>query len=403
MIPKDVMKWTPLQWKNNLRYLKPSGGGAQGVVFAWDSTSIMGQRTDPATSSFVIKPIQGTGSATKFAEFMLQKTGGATSPGSKPVARSSPAGNALVEKFKEALRLEPDQKIKDRWAEVMTHYENADAFLLQETQQGIREFGDVLNTGGLRGMLRDQTLMKNLGMLFAADAIIGNGDRLCQPNTGNIVFKPDGTFSAIDSSTVLTNYNAILNDSSAQSHFFTGPNDSGPKNWANNLLGHGGLSVPSAKQQSAFQTGKAPVLPPGFGMQLLFDVDTWWTRTFRPHLENGLNRESQKRLADAAKGGVRLPPMVPPRAEEWAGALATFKTGVDEGMRRTDALLSGFNWLGVKSKYKGFVSTYGGDANLDWTNLKIRRVYFKARRRGKSDDLAMAAVADYVKKKYPGI
>jgi len=57
----------------------------------------------------------------------------------------------------------------------MAHYEGADSFLLQETQQGIQEFGDVSREGGLRGMLRNEVLMKNLGMLFAADAIIGNG------------------------------------------------------------------------------------------------------------------------------------------------------------------------------------------------------------------------------------
>jgi hypothetical protein len=393
MIPNDVLKWTPFQWKQNIRYMKPSGGGAQGVVFVWDQTTTMGNRTNPATSSFVIKPIQGTGAATKFAEFVLKRAGGASSPNSKPIARNSPVGDALVMKFKEAERLETDQGIKARWTEVMAHYEGADSFLLQETQQGIQEFGDVSREGGLRGMLRNEVLMKNLGMLFAADAIIGNGDRLCQPNTGNIVFKMDGTLSAIDSSTVLTNYNAILNDTSAASHFFAGPADSKPTNWANDLLRGGGLSVPSAKQQQAHALGKAPVLPPGFGMKILFDVDTWWTRTFRSHLENGLRVESQR-------SGV---PMAVPRPDEWAGALLAFKAGVDEGIRKADSLLSGFSWLGVKSKYNKYVSTYGGDPNLDWTNLKIRRVYFKARKRGKSDVEAMTAVTEYVKKKFPGI
>jgi hypothetical protein len=128
-------------------------------------------------------------------------------------------------------------------------------------------------------------------------------------------------------------------------------------------------------------------------MKILFDVDTWWTRTFRSHLENGLRVESQR-------SGV---PMAVPRPDEWAGALLAFKAGVDEGIRKADSLLSGFSWLGVKSKYNKYVSTYGGDPNLDWTNLKIRRVYFKARKRGKSDVEAMTAVTEYVKKKFPGI
>jgi len=46
----------PMETEHSLH--ETSGGGAQGVVFVWDQTTTLGNRTNPATSSFVIKPIK---------------------------------------------------------------------------------------------------------------------------------------------------------------------------------------------------------------------------------------------------------------------------------------------------------------------------------------------------------
>lgn len=68
-------------------------------------------------------------------------------------------------------------------------------------------------------MLLNNDLMFNLGKLFAADALIGNGNRLGNTNTGNIHFKADGTISSIDSTIILTNYDAVVTDRNLELYF----------------------------------------------------------------------------------------------------------------------------------------------------------------------------------------
>src|SRR5262249_58910782 len=98
-----------------------------------------------------------------------------------------------------------------------------------------------------------------------------------------------------------------------------------------------------------------------------------------------------------------LPPPVPPRPNEWDQGKTWFKEGVEEGCVEVDQKLSGLNWLTVKSKYKEYVKRFGGDPNLDWTNFKMRRMYYKLRRRGQSESQALAAVQEYAQKKYKGV
>jgi len=57
------------------------------------------------------------------------------------------------------------------------------------------------------------------------------------------------------------------------------------------------------------------------------------------------------------------------------------------------------DWLKVKIKYKLYVARYGGDPNLDWTNFKMRRLYIKLRRSGKSEQDALAACKAYALRK----
>jgi phosphotransferase system IIB component len=56
----------------------------------------------------------------------------------------------------------------------------------------------------------------------------------------------------------------------------------------------------------------------------------------------------------------------------------------------------------MKAKYNSYVKKYGGDANLDWTNFKVRRLYLKLKKKLKSDELAIAGVREYINKKLPG-
>lgn len=227
--------------------------------------------------------------------------------------------------------------------------------------------------------------MTNLGKLFAADAFIGNGDRLYQFNMGNILFKSDGSISAIDSAAILTNYNHILTiDDNVKAGF--GIADSSEQ-WGNQIIvvqNHAGGANPTRQQEASFNnTSRAPALPPAFGMNVLFDVDSWWTH-FKEHLISGLPQ----------------PPVIP-NESVWAVAKMNFKTRVDAGLKEVDSRLSGFNWLKMKSKYKEFVAKFGGDPNLDWTNLKVRRLYLKLRRRGATDIEAIAGVQRYITRKLP--
>jgi hypothetical protein len=392
MIPKDIDKWDNNQWTKQVIYCKPSSGGAVGVVFVWAGRAYsQASLSKPSEAAFVIKPIQGSAAPTKFAEHMLSKIAGAVSPNSKPIPRRSAGGSGLVLVLKMFRDKEQDPKVKKRWQEVFAHYDRADAFLIQETQVGIKEFGDEYREeGGLKKLLTDQNLMTNLGKLFAADALIGNGDRLSNMNTGNIIFKPDGTLCSIDTTTILTNFNAIVSDSKIGMYFTPDGSALNAQNWAaNDIIKFGSVQAASQKQQNQFQKGGGGVvLAPSAALNSLFDVDNWWATQFRPHIENGLRKE-----------GITAPAP----EQVWTQAKTWFKAGVEQGIKQIDSKLSGLNWLMIKNKYKGFVTKYGGDPNLDWTNFKIRRMYIKLRKKGVSEEQALKDVQEYVNRKMPGL
>lgn len=389
MIPKDIEKWDNNNWTRQVIYCRPSSGGAVGVVFVYAGRAYSKQSlAKPAEAAFVIKPIQGSAAPTKFAEHMLGKLAKTASPNSKPIPRRSLSGSGLVLTLKMFRDKETDTDIKKRWNAVFTHYDRADTFLIQETQVGIKELSDEFaKDGGVGAILSNKTLMQNLGKLFAADAIIGNGDRLYDLNYGNIIFKDSGQLCAIDSTTILTNFDSLLNSD-------TGIRDgmglsTNTKTWVkNDIVGKFGLQAPTVAQQKAYNANPTSVtLAPAFGMALLFDVDTWWKTRFKQKIE-----------FSARNDGNPLPP-----DPVWNQALIWFKEGVKDGIKRIDSKLSGINWLGIKSKYKNYVQKYGGDPNLDWTNLKIRRMYFKARKKGVSEEEALKQIQAYVAKKMPGL
>lgn len=384
-----MQNWKAMDWQSKVSYVKPSAGGAVGVVFVWARPNNGNGDSKNSTADFVIKPMQGSAAPTKFAEHMLSKVANAASPNSKPISNKSAEGMALLNTLKLFRMKETNEAVKTRWTEIMNHYSAADNFLIQDLQVGIREFGEEYRKdGGLFELLMNQQLMLNLGKLFAADAFIGNGDRLFRPNMGNVVFKADGTLCSIDSSAVLTSFNSIVNEVTDEvRNDFNGSYPAEKQAWGKTIIGKGGgLSIPSNAQQQnyiASERTASLVVPPSFGMSALFDVDTWWDTHFKHHL-------------------LKANPTPLPPDRVWSLAKQNFKAGVNTGLAEVDKKLSGFNWLNMKSKYKGFVSKYGGDANLDWTNLKVRRLYFKLRMEGKSDQLAIAGVQKYINKKLPG-
>ncbi|MGI9035570.1 MAG: hypothetical protein ACR2GD_05975 [Pyrinomonadaceae bacterium] len=410
-LPSDIQKWNK-RWGTEVVYCCPSSGGAVGIIFVWtgpvwsggtkwddetqSSEAVSGYKFNEA--AFVIKPIQGSAAPTKFAEHILTKIGGARSPHSVPIKRTTVNAQSLVNMLAKFRDKETNPKIKQRWQAVFEHYRNADVLLIQETQLGITELGDQYKPeayskagGGLEKILTNQQLMINLGKLFAADALIGNGDRLSNMNTGNVVFKNDGTISAIDSTTVLTSYQAILNDQTATQLFTSDGSAFGPNHWIkDHALNSGNTQVMNANQQNAAMSGRGlPTLAPGGGVSEIFDVKTWWTNKFKKDLEEGLRKHSPNETS--------------PTGSIWFQAELWFASGVNIGIQQIDSKLSGFNWLLMKNKYKSFISKFGGDPNLDWMNFKVRRKYIKLRKKGFSEEQTLKVLQDYIAKRMPGL
>ncbi len=408
---KEAHGFGSSDWMWKVYHAKPSGGGAVGVTFVWcrpeERLYAHGVSYDnPGTADFIVKPIYGGAAAIKFAEYMIKGVALIPTTNSKPIERNSRKGRVILDNLKNFQgRERPGTALRSRWDEVMRHYESASYFLLQDVLTNITEMGDEMRTStGLRHILRDEAFMKALGQLFAADAVIGNGDRLCNLNTGNILYNAwNRGLVAIDSSTVLVNYNDMLNDPTVMSWGdFQGeqPGDQpSPQFWNKTIMTKVGLGTPSKEQLPAMVDGYQPRVLPGFKMNDLFDPDRWFKDVFRDQIEDRILKVHQENV----RLGNNVPPPVPPREFEWEQAKLWFKQGLDVGIRAVDEKLSGFNWLKVKIKHKLVTSKYGGSENVDWTNFKVRRMYIKARARGQSAEQAMQTVTAYVARKFPGL
>ncbi|MBX7103324.1 MAG: hypothetical protein K1X57_04545 [Gemmataceae bacterium] len=397
MKTSDVAKWKGKDWWN-VKGLIPSGGGAVGVLFAYmkmDST--YGNKSlysSPSAADFVIKPTQDTAASTKFAESMLKKIGGLLTPHTRPIERMSEPGSALVNVIREQMK-KGDQGRRDRWQKVFPYYNTAKYFLIMETQAAITEFGDrERESGGMEEMLQDEKLMANLGRLFVADAMIGNGDRLSNLNSGNILFNSNRQMVAIDSETILQEYTAACRgaEKGLGTAFPEDYSDSGksgrdlsPKGFVTNAIvgrNTGGMA-PTAQQLTSATT---PVLAPSFAMENLFDPAAWWKREFRVGIEARLLQ-------------CKIPT---PSESTWEKGRQAFFDGVELGMREVDSILFGrfrISWLATKVKFRFLLGKYGGGANYDWTTFKIRRLYYKHRRAGLDDQTAIKRSVEYADKK----
>ncbi|MGC4085098.1 MAG: hypothetical protein QM736_24025 [Vicinamibacterales bacterium] len=424
MNSNDVAKWNETQWRAQVKYVRPSGGGAVGVLFVWTTAAanplfdhVTAGYGNPDTCDFIIKPVKGSAASTKVAEKVLTSIGGTGSPNSKPIERASRLGSVILEivarckmltdQGKDYNGLPPtpnDQpaihrvkKLQKRWAEVIDRYRTADYFLIQDYVREKVEMGDEIRTqSGLRTIIRDERLMVNLGRLFVADAVLGNGDRLCQVNTGNVMFTKDGRMWAIDSATVLTKYNDVCNDFTTQSWGgdFSAPS---PQQWgAQNH--HARLGVDAAPLgEAGVHAGTSAAGDP----RLRHSTAVRARRLVPGHVQGSPDEVARLRNAGAAEEPPDDSAADPAQTERVGSGARLVQAGIEEGLVAVDQKLSGLNWLLLKQKYQGYVKRYGGDSNVDWMNFKIRRMYIKARRKGKSQDEALAVVQDYVKGKFP--
>ncbi len=405
MIPKDIEKWDNIRWEKELAYCKPSSGGAVGVVFAWVGgagsrrsgyVGSLAESHKPETASFVIKPIQGTAAPTKFAEHVLSKIAGTHSPNSRSISRRSYSGTGLVMMLKSFRSMEKDSRVKARWNEVFSNYNMAETFLIQEMQTGMRELSEYHEDENiLRDFLTNQKLMRNLGKLFAADALIGNGDRLFSLNTGNIIFKEDGRLCAIDSAAILSGYSETVaqNTEAFNRHVATvKPEQRREKAFgffASSHIHSPGIALLSPyseklmKIQNSYMD-KGMQVPPekrvqivqplSFSMKQIFSIDGWWNSIFK------------HKLASKAKNVSK---------EDWESALKEFKKGFEDGRKEIDRKL---NWGSFKWKYKKLAKQYGSDPNLDWDNLMLRREYFKLVKKGDDMETALTKISELAKK-----
>jgi hypothetical protein len=411
--PKEVLKWSPERWGLMVKHIRPSEGGAVGVLFVF-TRQLTGWPIPQA--DFVVKPISGTVAGPKFAERTLGKIAGARGLHSQGVARSSRVGDAIVQMIDHFIKWH-DQGISvahpqiNRLRAVRNQYDLAESFLFQSLAQGMQELDSAYkNDGGLSAMLTNKVLMKNLGRLFVADALLGNGDRLDSLNAGNIAFGADGKLFAIDSDTILTSYDKILKDSTQMS-WTSGmvqavPQGSAvtpPWSWANSVLGHGGeggTAVPSKEQQKtilaerANPQGKNSVtLAPSARMKMLFSPNTIWDYFWselkwkfdQQNSRRAQNNEPQMTMASSIERG---------KAKEW------FTEGVIDGLHRADSMLSGLAWLRTRYAFRELRKQHGGGANYSWTNFKLRRLMIRAAKEGMSYDDAQVLAHNYVERKY---
>ncbi|HEX6053948.1 MAG TPA: hypothetical protein VFZ21_31975 [Gemmatimonadaceae bacterium] len=396
---KFVAKWTPKEWQQRVFMVRASGGGAQGVLFCF-----VGNTKDysPANAAFVVKPITGSAANVQFAEKVLSKVAGAKSLNSVGVKRNSPLGKEIVATIDRALAVHkagkhavPDPK---RLEEVRPHYDSADTFLIQSLAAGMNELGDVYRTAdGLIEVLRNATLMKNLGRLYVADAVLGNGDRLDAMNTGNVAFDATGTIFAIDSAAVLANFETIVKDAAMGGRAGTQlskrdkEGDRGnyisAEKWAGSVL-KGGLSAPTKRDLGAAAAFQVPTAR----MDMLFDPEKNWKR-FRDIMSDKLTAEND-RLSKANQ------PVLPqPSADDWKAAREPFIAGVLSGLKRVDTLLGGMSWLKTKATFKALTDKHGKDTNMDWTNFKLRRLVVREARNGATYEAARDTALAYVKRK----
>jgi hypothetical protein len=191
---------------------------------------------------------------------------------------------------------------------------------------------------------------------------------------------------AIDSATILTNFDALLkapppiaSDPTSTSWGEHGSESEANKtseNWAKNQL--------NAKQYTDTQIGG---VASSFSMETLWDIDSWWEKELKGHFVKGIT---------TGRTNATLP-----SDTDWIQAKTWFSFGVEEGMKRIDSMFASKSWGWLKLKFNWYSNKkkYGDDPNMDWLNLKVRRKYYKLRRAGTPEAEAQQKVLDYVTKK----
>ena len=435
---KIAKGWGVGQWQSAIKHAVPSGEGKVGVIFCWCSFpgSDGPNYGELSSADFVIKPSPGPASPSTFAETFLKQTVGALSVNTHVIPKTDPRFKAvlaalephkrraeasvadlkamldtykrdleiLLDRLSQGLGLDdpvplaPTYRVSpsaardaELWHLRWRNYADAEALMIQDMASDFLDFDKEklkeTQGHGLEWMLKDRMLLHNLGMLFAADAVLGNGDRLCTFNPGNILYdKWTGKIWAIDSATILVNYDRLVKDyvETIKGQGLT------VGNWVDQIvLPNTGQQTPMPDQMSA----------PAFGMNRFFNVDTWWIG-FVLALKTSM-----------IKLGRQLPI---PDESVFASARIPFDHGVQEGLRAVDAQLSGISWLKVKKSFQDHQKKYGASPDLDWTNFKLRRLYIKSvlaaqKKYGKSmtpeqrqlaESTALAAVQTYANKKY---
>ena len=403
--PKVVAKWTPQDWSRKVKAVRPSGGGAVGVLFVF-TRDVPGWPIPQA--DFVIKPLTGSAANTQFAEHVLGKVADAKSLHSIGIRRDSPLGKTIVLYVDNRVDLhdlgsivQPDV---DRLREVLPHYRGAGSFVAQDMLGAMQELNKVYQEDrGLIEVLENKKLMQGLGSLYVADALLGNGDRIDQLNAGNIAFGADGKLFAVDSTTVLASYDKMLKDSTQSSwvHFdMSGekgkPNTLRPEHWMEDTLASdkmGGKAIKTPAQVRMEKQGHQVVTPPSARLLMLFNPPKIW-QFFRDDIEQKVNTYN----ADRRKTG--RPEMAKATVKQWADAERWFLQGVQEGLHKCDSMLGGLAWLATKAKFKGLRAEHGGDPNFSWTNFKLRRIIVRAAKAGKSLDEARQMAKEYADRKF---
>jgi hypothetical protein len=383
--PADIQRTpgevTGVDW-DTAENVEPSEGGAMGGVM----------RVTIGRTVHILKAID-SGAGTKFGEAVLKHIGGATTTESQLVPAKTgaegPSIIAMLAKFKDEatnpyLKKHSDSvptwktKYKPRWDLNYPKFAGAKYLALQTNMVALGgvEMEEIWHDPERAKSLINPTLLHNLGRAMAADTLIGNADRFENMNTGNAFVMAHQMIGAIDTSTILQNYDAFVNQvttGQVAPWMMSDINRDPAAAWVNFItqagteLGHGLLAAPSSR------------LP-----RMLATFDRWFKFSFRDPLYEKIT------------GVIGVPPE---KERLWLPVKRYIEEGFQEGMAKVDQLLTGQKYKDLKVGFKTQEAIYGPDANFDWRAFKARRTYILTLRSGKSVEEAQqnaTALAKYM-------
>jgi len=401
-----------INWANTVS-ATPSSEGAMGGVFFVKVGTVM----------HVVKSSDNP-SAALLAEQVVEDIGGGLSTKSQPVKADSDEGRAIIA----AIQTHPPQRKDGESDDAYIERQNAHAnkldifkaakyLMIQRamsgTQLGLSKINEeVKGNEGLNAedpkklsaeamnekinaavakqvaILENETALKNIGRVMAADTLVGNADRFEQMNTGNAFITEDGKVGAIDTEAIMQQYDAFIEFAKGtQGRAFAEDQIKGAtsNDYTNFMVGGGGRQISDSNQAA----------PSSAIQRIAFDFDNWFNQSFVSTFytwKHALVIQAMATQGYPKPEGRTLGP-------KWLAVRAGIKAGFDEGMARVRTAVGGPQLKNLKVMFNLYTSTYGksGAENFDLHGLKVRGRYMKSTAEGANQEEAFGSTLNYVK------